>query len=39
MKTLEKYYFNDTTNHVYYFEFISSDYQIRELTLSKDNWN
>ena len=39
MKTLEKYYFNDTTNHVYYFEFISSDYQIRELTLYKDNWN
>ena len=39
MKTLEKYYFNDTTNHVYYFEFISNDYQIRELTLSKDNCN
>ena len=39
MKTLEKYYFKDIENQIYYYEFVANDYQIRELKLSKDNWN
>ena len=35
--TLEKYfYINEET---YYFTLVKKDYEIRELTLSKDNWN
>ena len=37
ISTLEKYFFiNDQT---YYFTIVEKDYEIRELTLSKDNWN
>ena len=37
VSTLEKYfYINEET---YYFTLVKKDYEIRELTLSKDNWN
>ena len=36
---VEKYYFKDIENQIYYYEFVANDYQIRELKLSKDNWN
>ena len=28
----------DTTNKIYYYAFVLNNYEIRKLTLSKDNW-
>ena len=39
MTTLVKYYVRDIENKIYYYAFVVNDYEIRELTLSKDNWN
>ena len=38
MTTLVKYYLKDTTNKIYYYDFVVNNYEIRKLTLSKDNW-
>ena len=38
MTTLVKYYLKDTTNKIYYYAFVLNNYEIRKLTLSKDNW-
>ena len=38
MTTLVKYYLKDTTNKIYYYAFVVNNYEIRKLTLSKDNW-
>ena len=39
ISTLEKYFFIDTEAETYYFAIVEKDYEIRELTLSKENWN
>ena len=36
---LEKYFFINEETQTYYFTIVEKDYEIRELTLSKDNWN
>ena len=36
---LEKYFYIDEETQTYYFTIVEKDYEIRELTLSKDNWN
>ena len=36
---LEKYFYINEEKQEYYFSFVEKDYEIRELTLSKDNWN
>ena len=37
--TLEKYFYINEETQTYYFTIVVKDYEIRELTLSKDNWN
>ena len=37
--TLEKYFYINEETQTYYFTIVEKDYEIRELTLSKDNWN
>ena len=37
--TLEKYFYINEETQEYYFTIVEKDYEIRELTLSKDNWN
>ena len=39
ISTLEKYFFINAEAETYYFTIVEKDYEIRELTLSKDNWN
>ena len=39
ISTLEKYFSIDEETQTYYFTIVMKDYEIRELTLSKDNWN
>ena len=36
---LEKYFYINEETQTYYFTIVEKDYEIRELTLSKDNWN
>ena len=36
---LEKYFYINEEKQEYYFTIVEKDYEIRELTLSKDNWN
>ena len=36
---LEKYFYINEEKQEYYFTIVEKDYKIRELTLSKDNWN
>ena len=36
---LEKYFYINEETQTYYFTIVVKDYEIRELTLSKDNWN
>ena len=36
---LEKYFYINEEKQKYYFTIVEKDYEIRELTLSKDNWN
>ena len=36
---LEKYFYINEETQTYYFTIVKKDYEIRELTLSKDNWN
>ena len=36
---LEKYFYINEEKQEYYFSIVEKDYEIRELTLSKDNWN
>ena len=37
--TLEKYFYINEETQTYYFTIVEKDYEIRELELSKDNWN
>ena len=39
VSTLEKYFYINEETQTYYFTIVEKDYEIRELTLSKDNWN
>ena len=39
ISTLEKYFYINEETQTYYFTIVEKDYEIRELTLSKDNWN
>ena len=39
VSTLEKYFYINEETQTYYFTIVKKDYEIRELTLSKDNWN
>ena len=39
VSTLEKYFHINEETQTYYFTIVKKDYEIRELTLSKDNWN
>ncbi len=36
---LEKYFYINEETQTYYFTIVEKDYEIRELTLSKNNWN
>ena len=36
---MEKYFYINEETQTYYFTIVEKDYEIRELTLSKDNWN
>ena len=36
---LEKHFYINEETQTYYFTIVEKDYEIRELTLSKDNWN
>ena len=36
---LEKYFYINEETQTYHFTIVEKDYEIRELTLSKDNWN
>ena len=36
---VEKYFYINEETQTYYFTIVEKDYEIRELTLSKDNWN
>ena len=39
ISTLEKYFYINEETQTYNFTIVEKDYEIRELTLSKDNWN
>ena len=39
ISTLEKYFYINEETQTYYFTIVEKDYEIRELILSKDNWN
>ena len=39
VSNLEKYFCINEEKQEYYFAIVEKDYEIRELTLSKDNWN
>ena len=39
LSTMEKYFYINEETQTYYFTIVKKDYEIRELTLSKDNWN
>ena len=39
ISTLEKYFYINEETQTYYFTIVEKDYEIRELTLSKDDWN
>ena len=39
VSNLEKYFYINEEKQEYYFTIVEKDYEIRELTLSKDNWN